>query len=98
MAPRRPAHHDTTLVHSRTIAQGSNPCLITHLRANLAPTLIKLVLRTKDMIYMLLDGLEMFLGVCMTSSNSTKLQMTGVRHIYATNSREPLLVVGQFSA
>ena len=39
--------------------------MFTHSRANLALTLIKLVLRTKDMIYMLLDGLEMFLGVCV---------------------------------
>ena len=39
--------------------------MITLSRANLALTLIKLVLRTKDMIYMLLDGLEMFLGVCV---------------------------------
>ena len=29
-APRRPAHRDTSLVHSRTTAQGSKPCLITH--------------------------------------------------------------------
>src|SRR6185312_8486880 len=61
-APRRPAHRDTSLVHSRTTAQGSKPCLITHLRANLALTLTKLVLRTKDLNSMLLDGLEVFLG------------------------------------
>ena len=59
-----PAHQDTGLVHSRTIAQGSNPYLITHSRANLALTLTKLVLRTKDLIFMLLDGLEVFLGMC----------------------------------
>ena len=64
-APRRPAHRDTTLVHSRTTAQGSKPCLITHSRANLALTLTKLVLRTKDLNSMLLDGLEVFLGVCV---------------------------------
>src|SRR6185312_16245602 len=58
-APRRPEHRDTTLVHSRTTAQGSKPCLITHSRAHLALTLTKLVLRTKDLIFMLLDGLDM---------------------------------------
>jgi len=31
---------------------------------------------------MLLDGLEMFLGVCGMFSNSTKLQMAGGAHIY----------------
>ena len=52
--------------------KGSKPCLITHSRANLALTLTKLVLRTKDLIFMLLDGLEMFLGVCGMFSNSSK--------------------------
>ena len=33
------------------------------------------MLRAKDMIFMLLYGLEMFLGVCGMSSNSSKLQM-----------------------
>ena len=37
--------------------------MITHSRANLALTLTKLVLRTKDLIFMLLDGLEVFLDV-----------------------------------
>ena len=62
--------------------------MFTHSRANLALTLTKLVLRTKDLIFMLLDGLEMFLGVCGMSSNSSKLKMAGVRHIY----RPPSLV------
>ena len=35
------------------------------LRVNLALTLTKLVLRTKDLILMLLDGLEVFLDVCV---------------------------------
>jgi len=87
-APRRPAHRDTSLVHSRTTAQWSKPCLITHSRANLALTLIKLVLKTKNLIFMLLDGLEVFLGVCGMSSNSSKLQMADVRRIY----RPPNLV------
>jgi len=62
--------------------------LITHSIANLALTLTKLVLRTKDLIFMLLDGLEVFLGVCGMSSNSSKLKMAKVRHIY----RPPSLV------
>ena len=53
-----PAHQDTILVHSRTTTQGSKPYFITHSRANLTLTLTKLVLRTKDLISMLLDGLE----------------------------------------
>ena len=70
------------MVHCRTTAHGSKPCLITHSRANLALTLTKLVLRTKDLISMLLDGLEVFLDVCVMSWDSSKLQMAGVRRIY----------------
>ena len=43
--------------------------MITHSRANLALTLTKLVLRTKDLIFMLLDGLEMF-WVCVGCSTT----------------------------
>ena len=46
------------------------------------------------MITKLLDGLEMFLGVYDTCSNSSKLQMAGRWHIYRPPSRtsrlEPL--------
>ena len=62
--------------------------MYTHSRANLALTLTKLVLRTKDLIFMLLDGLEVFLDVYEMSWDSNKLQMAGVRHIY----RPPSLV------
>ena len=86
-APRRPAHRDTSLVHSRTTAQGSKPCLITHSRANLALTLTKLVLRTTDLIFMLLDGLDVFLDVCVMSWDSSNLQMAGGAHIYRPPSR-----------
>ena len=75
-------HQDTMLVHSRTTAQGSKPCLITHSRANLALTFTKFVLRTKDLIFLLLDGLKLFLDVYEMSWDSSKLQMAGVRHIY----------------
>ena len=40
-----------------------NLAWITHSRANLVLTFTKLVLRTKDLIFMLLDGLEVFLDV-----------------------------------
>ena len=63
--------------------------MFTHSRANPALTLTKLVLKPKDMISMLLDGLEVFLGVSGMSSNSSKLKMAGVRRIY----RPPSLVV-----
>ena len=52
------------------------------------------VLRTKDMNTKLLDGLEIFLGVFETCSNSSKLQMVGGWHIYRLSSQtsrlEPL--------
>ena len=37
--------------------------MITHSRANLALALTKLVLKTKNLIFILLDGLEVFLDV-----------------------------------
>ena len=39
----------------------------------------------------LLDGLEMFLGVFVTSLNSSKLQMAGGWHIYRPSSRSSRL-------
>ena len=62
--------------------------MYTHSRANLALTLTKLLLRTKDLICMLLDGLEVFLDVYEMSWDSSKLQMAGVRRIY----RPPSLI------
>ena len=56
--------------------------MYTHSRANLALTLTKLVLRTKDLIFMLLDGLVVFLDMYEMSWDSSKLQMAGVRRIY----------------
>ena len=40
------------------------------------------MLRTKDLIFMLLDGLEVFLDVYEMSWDSNKLQMAGGAHIY----------------
>ena len=65
--------------------------MITHSRANLELTLTKLVLRTKDLIFMLLDGLEVFLDVCVMSWDSSNLQMAG-EHIYIGHTLE--LAVG----
>ena len=62
--------------------------MYTHSRANLALTLTKLVLKTNDLIFMLLDGLEVFLDVCVMSWGSSKTKMAGVRRIY----RPPSLV------
>ena len=56
--------------------------MFTHLGANITLTLIKLVLRAKDLISMLLDGLEVFLDMCVMSWDSSKLTMAGVRRIY----------------
>ena len=46
------------------------------------------MLRTKDLISMLLDGLEVFLDVCVMSWDSSNLQIAEVRRIY----RPPSLV------
>ena len=66
-ALRRPAQRNTRVVHSRANAQGCNTLLSHHLGVNLALTLTKLVLRTKNLISMLLDGWELFLDVCVMS-------------------------------
>ena len=60
----------------------------THSRAKLPLTLTKLVLRTKNLIFMLLDDLEVLLDVCMMSWDSSELKMAGLRRIY----RPPSLV------
>ena len=44
------------------------------------------MLRTKDVITKLLDGLEVFLGVGVIFWNSSKLQMAGVGRIYRPQS------------
>ena len=51
-------------------------------KSYLALTLSKLVLRAKDMNTKLLDGLEMFLGVCVMSLYSSNSKMAGGWHIY----------------
>ena len=40
------------------------------------------MLRTKDLISMILYGLEVFLDMCVMSWNSSKFQMAGGTHIY----------------
>jgi len=45
------------------------------------------MLRTKDLITKLLDGLDVFLDVCVMSWNSSNLQMAGGTHIYRPPSR-----------
>ena len=47
---------------------------------------LKCVLRTKDMITKLLDGLEVFLDVGVMSLNSSNLEMPGGWHIYSPPS------------
>ena len=66
-APRRPVHRSKSLVRSRTSHKDlSLTCSLTQ-GANLALTRTKLVLRTKNLISMLLDGLEVFLDMCVMS-------------------------------
>ena len=81
-----PAHQALVLVHYRTTAHRLKALQSRSLRPNLALTFYKLVLKPKDIINELLYGLEMFLGVCGMSSNSSKLQMAGVRRIYSPPS------------
>ena len=56
--------------------------MITHSRANLTLTLTKLVLRTKDLISMLLDGLEVFLDVCVGYPATPAIFKWPGKHIY----------------
>ena len=83
-----PAHQALVLVHYRTTAHRLKALQSHSLRPNLALTFYKLVLKPKDIINELLYGLEMFLGVCGMSINSSNLQMAGGCHIY----RPPSLV------
>ena len=66
--------------------------MVTHSRANLALTLTKLVLRTKNMTNELLYGLEVFLevflGVYEMSWDSINLKIAGVRRIYRPPTQE----------
>ena len=80
--PRRPAQRNTRLVHSKTSHKAQHLALTLSKELILALTLTKLVLRIKDLNSMLLDGLEVFLGVCVISWDSSKLQMAGGTHIY----------------
>ena len=57
-----PAHRVQVLVHSRTIAQGTTPCSLTHSRANLALTLTKACAKPKNLITKHLSWLGGVLG------------------------------------
>ena len=67
--PRRLAHQDALVIHSKTSTQSTTLYSLTHLRANLELTL-KGVLRTKYLITKHWDGLETFSGVDVTSRDS----------------------------
>ena len=81
-----PAHQALVLVHYRTTAHRLKALQSHSLRPNLALTFYKLELKPKDIINELLYGFEMFLCVCGMSSNSSNLQMAGVRRIYKPTS------------
>ena len=82
-----PAHRNLLLVHLRTTAQRLKALQSHSLRANPLHNTSQSVLRAKDMITMLLYGLEVFLSMCGKSSNSSNLQMAGGCHIYRPPSR-----------
>ena len=67
-------HQDIIWFTLEPVHKAATPCSLTHLRANLALTLSNVVLRTEDLITKLLDGLEVFLGVGMTSWNSSHIK------------------------
>ena len=77
--PRMDGSPRYTFVHSRTRAQGTQPCSLTHSR-------VKLVLNLKMWSIFSLVGLEMFFNESRVSLNSSKLQMTGETHIYSPQS------------
>ena len=68
-----------SLKNHSTRTQGLAPSLSKELTFH---NTLKCVLRTKDMITKLLDGLEMFLGVGVMFLNSSNLQMIGGSRIY----------------
>ena len=78
---------DIILVHSRTTHKAATSCSLTLSRANLALTLTKLVLRTKNLITAHLDGSEVFFNVYGVSLNSSNSKMTGGSHIYRPPGR-----------
>ena len=86
-----PAHRNLLLVHSRTTAQRHKALQSHSLKSYPLHDTLQSVLRSKDMNTKLLDGLEMFLGVFVTSLNSSKLQMAGGWHIYRPPSRSSCL-------
>ena len=91
-----PAHRVQVMVHSRTTAQGTQSCLLTHLGTILALSLTKDVLNLKMWSIWSLVGLEMFLDVCGSSLNSSNSKMAGRTHIYSppswTSRLEPLIL------
>ena len=77
-----PAHQDILLVQQRTTEQRLKALLSHSLKSSPSTNTLKYVLRTKDMITKLLDGLEVFLNVGVMSLNSSNLEMPGGTHIY----------------
>ena len=63
-----------TLVYSRTGSQGTTPYSYTLSRANPTTNTHKACAKLKDLIYLYLDGLEVFLDVYEASRNSSILK------------------------
>jgi hypothetical protein len=74
--------------------KATSPCSCTLSRAKPSTYTHKDVLRTKDLITKHLDGLEKFLGVGVTSRDSSNSKMARVRHLNSPPSQasrlEPL--------
>jgi len=81
-APRRPAHWNTSLVHSRTSHKAQHLALTLSKKLILALSLTKLVLSLRIWSICTWVGLEMFLGVGVMFLNSSNLKMPGRWHIY----------------
>ena len=76
-APRGRRTKISFLVQQRTTAQRLKALLSHSLMSQSSTNTLKYVLRTKDMITKLLDGLEMFLSVGVMFLNSSNSKMSG---------------------
>ena len=79
------------LIHSRISTQDSIPCSHTLKRAKSITNTIKGMLRTKDLITKHLDGLDTFLGMRVTSRNSSNSKIAGRWRIYSSETRSSCL-------
>ena len=86
-APRRPAHRNTKLVHSKTSHKAQHLALTLSKELILALTFTKLVLSLRIWSICTWVGLEVFFNVYWVSLVSSNTKMPGGCHIYSPPSR-----------